>query len=170
MTGKEIFTRRSTGRSSSRLLFYKPFYSPSVQRRSRASTLSWTQFRPSVHSLRMSLAGPVTLPWSWKGQLKGSVNMEVGMGRVQHPGWLGTAVTNVSSFSVLTTPQLSDSDTLVGWKSQLSVATEGRIFSLYKETIGQTLFYHLLNLSADCSINIPPLLLTVAEACSDCPP
>lgn len=79
------------------------------------------------------------------------------MGRVQHPGWLGTAVTNVSSFSV-------------GWETELSVATEGRIYSLYKETIRETLFYHLLSLSADCSINMPPLLLTVAEACLDCPP
>lgn len=51
------------------------------------------------------------------------------MGRVQHPGGLGTAVTNVSSFFVLTTPQLSDSDTLVGWQSELSVATEGRLYS-----------------------------------------
>ncbi len=97
------------------------FSSSSAQRRSRLSTLSLTRFRHSADSWRRSWPGPGTWPWCWKGQLNGSLTLEVGMGRVQPPGLRG-------ALSLTLRDVLSDHST-VEWhlcEVELSVDTDAQ--------------------------------------------
>lgn len=98
VTGREIPRRSCDALDSCKAFFFvlsflfskTPFCSglfdfAAAQRRSRPSTWSWIQFRHSADSWRRSCLGPVTRPCYWTGQLKSSLTLEVGTGRVQPP-------------------------------------------------------------------------------------